>query len=236
MLLPYYIYTRVVNVYLAYFFYTRQKYGVKTFEVSLPIIGDALLTEAAMKQLVKKKDDPRMPLIHMIDEYFGGSSFVGTILFFGAHNPALVLCDPKVLEDLYTTKNIYFSKHPIVRELTKFLTGNSILFDETSENLKQRRKAMSPAFYKGKLQEMVKLATGVVQKFCKELDVRVSKDTIRVDIVEEIARFSNKVLLTCVLGEDIGDTMMDYWIEGKLVKKDVSFALRDTFGKMIERY
>lgn len=56
------------------------------------------------------------------------------------------------------------------------------------------------------------------------------------DIVEEIARFSNKVLLTCVLGEDIGDTMMDYWIEGKLVKKDVSFALRDTFGKMIERY
>ena len=56
------------------------------------------------------------------------------------------------------------------------------------------------------------------------------------DIVEEIARFSNKVLLTCVLGEDIGDTMLDYWIEGKLVKKDVSFALRDTFGKMIERY
>ena len=70
----------------------------------------------------------------------------------------LGIMDPSVVEAMYTTKNKYFNKHPIVKELTLCLTGRSILFAETSKEWKEARKTLSPAFYKGKLVKLVEIA------------------------------------------------------------------------------
>ena len=59
--------------------------------------------------------------------------------------------DPKIIQNLYTTNNAYFDKHPLVASLTKKLMGTSILFAQTDTSWRKRRTAMSPAFYKGKL-------------------------------------------------------------------------------------
>ena len=64
---------------------------------------------------------------------------------------SLLICDPKIVEAMYTTRNKYFSKHPLVQELCDCLLGKSILFAETSAEWKQARLTLSPAFYKGKL-------------------------------------------------------------------------------------
>ena len=44
------------------------------------------------------------------------------------------ISDVKVVEAMYTTKNKYFDKHPLIQELSACLTGNSILFAETSDD------------------------------------------------------------------------------------------------------
>jgi hypothetical protein len=52
---------------------------------------------------------------------------------FAGHQLVINISDVKVVEALYTTRNMFFDKHPHVKHLTLRLTGNSILFDETSE-------------------------------------------------------------------------------------------------------
>jgi cytochrome P450 len=82
----------------------------------------------------------------------------GTYLVWLGHNPLLFISDVKVIQELYTTQNKIFDKHPLVRDTTMCITGRSILFADTDEKWSQRRKALSPAFYKGKLISMINLA------------------------------------------------------------------------------
>ena len=46
---------------------------------------------------------------------------------------------------------------------------------------------------------------------------------------------TSRILLMCALGEDINDDTIDFWEDGKLIKKSVSLALKDTFGKLVNR-
>ena len=39
----------------------------------------------------------------------------------------------------------------------------------------------------------------------------------------------------CALGEDVSQQSINYWIDGKLEKRSVSFSLRETFGALVER-
>jgi cytochrome P450 len=79
-------------------------------------------------------------------------------LCFKGPDVALWILDVNVVQELYTTQNKYFNKHPIVRDLTLQLTGRSILFADTDEMWRKRRTALGPAFYKGKLIQMTDLA------------------------------------------------------------------------------
>ena len=79
------------------------------------------------------------------------------------NEPFVSIMDPKILQSLFTTNNMYFDKHPLVADLTKRFFGNSTLLARTDQIWKKRRAAMSPAFYKGKLERMVELAKGCVQ-------------------------------------------------------------------------
>ena len=89
-----------------------------------------------------------MPLLKLLWKP-AGLAFEGTSMFWAGHVPYLCISDVKVVEELYTTQNIHYDKHPILKNLTLNLTGQSILFDESTENWKLKRKAMTPAFYKG---------------------------------------------------------------------------------------
>jgi cytochrome P450 len=84
---------------------------------------------------------------------------------------------------------------------------------------------------------MVKLAIGAVGKFIEHLlKICGPAGENQVDIIDEISRLSVQVLLTCVLGSDISDVEMEFWENGKSRRTPISFVLRDTFQKMIERY
>ena len=80
------------------------------------------------------------------------------IVCFCTNEAGLGIGDVKVVEAMYTTKNKYFDKHPLICDLAFCLTGDSTLFACTTDDWRKSRKAVSPAFYKGKLENLVELA------------------------------------------------------------------------------
>jgi len=41
-----------------------------------------------------------------IEDYLGGTSFVGAFVVWLGHRTGVGICDPKIVEELYTTKNM----------------------------------------------------------------------------------------------------------------------------------
>ena len=70
------------------------------------------------------------------DVDFGGIHYNKTSIMFPIYEPFVTVGDVNVVEQLYTTHNALFDKHPSIQNLTLNLTGRSILFDETNENWK----------------------------------------------------------------------------------------------------
>ena len=148
-------------------------------------------------------------------------------LLASAVDPGAIICDVRVVEAMYTTKNKYFDKHPITADFTQVLMGSSILFSKTTHEWKTSRKAMSPAFYKGKLIQMIEIAKLSMRTTLSKLRTLAKagpKTTI--DLIAEISMMQVRILLQCALGEDISDQEVDYWVSGKLEKRCISYALR----------
>ena len=100
----------------------------------------------------------------------GFDTYCGVCIGWTLGNTFINIHDPKIVEAMYTTKNKYFDKFPGVRNAMHVLTGNSILFAETTEVWRQSRKAMSPAFYKGKIIQLMEIAREAMTKTHARLD------------------------------------------------------------------
>ena len=93
--------------------------------------------------------------------------FTGTMLF---GMPAILICDPAALEDLYVKKNSAYTKHEIERRFGPPLIYNNIVNMETDEPLyAPKRKVLSSAFFKNKVQKMVRtVKETVLEQFTKQ--------------------------------------------------------------------
>ena len=151
---------------------------------------------------------------------------------FKSHDPVVWLLDVKVVQDLYTIHNKFFDKHPIAREVTYELLGGSILFADTNEMWRKRRTALSPAFYKGKLVQMVETAKASMRVTLAEWH---HKDSSRIDLVHEISLMFTRLLLRCAIGESLDGVTINFWQKGKVRKVEVQYALRTCVQEMIDR-
>lgn len=145
-------------MYISFIFYKRQKDKVVAESWPLPIFNH-LLHFAPYFKNNENKHATKMWGEKTLDM----PRFNKTSLFYAFHEPIITVCDVNVVEQLYTTHNSLFDKHPLSQHLTHYLLGRSILFDESNQNWRQRRKAMSPAFYKGKLQGLVEISKDSVR-------------------------------------------------------------------------
>ena len=138
---------------------------------------------------------------------------------------------------MYTTKNKYFDKHPFVKEIASCLTGNSILFTETTDDWRKSRKAISPAFYKGKLESLVDIARDAVRKTLTRFKTIAAKGSrSQVDIMEEIGLMTSRILLMCALGVDCSEDPVDFWENGIKMEKSVAYSLRVTLANLVSRF
>lgn len=150
-----------------------------------------------------------------------------------AHSPLLMIADAKVVQALYTQQNASFGKHPLVKNLTYALTGHSILFAETTDDWRKRRTSLSPAFYKGKLIAMIGLAKVAIQGTLDRWLDKAKEGTAQIDLINEVSLLGTRILLQCAINETLDNEQMDYYEGGKIVKKDISFALRQIFNDLI---
>ena len=157
LILPYLLYYRVYDYYRSQNYYNNQKIvnQIPGIWGSYPLIGSIpAILKATLHQ--KKNNLNQHVATAMINMFLDGFKPIALVYFTAG--TTIVISDPIVVEAMYTSKNKFFDKHPLVKELTLCLTGKSILFAETSREWKQARQTMSPAFYKGKLLGLVELA------------------------------------------------------------------------------
>ena len=69
--------------------------------------------------------------------------------FFG--KPCIVVSDPDIVRELFTTKNQLTDKRGNVATFMSDFMGKSFLFSKNDEVWKQKRQACAHAFYKDKL-------------------------------------------------------------------------------------
>ena len=97
---------------------------------------------------------------------------------------------------------------------------------------------MSPAFYKGKLINLVEIARESVRFSVDQMKSRIRDQKTPKTEINLITEFSDifvRILLMCALGEDVSRQSIDYWVNGKCEKVKVSYSLRETFGALIDR-
>ena len=207
----YVFYWRVWEYYRACRFYGAQ--GEKVCFISpytFPVVGSSyLVLWSAWKSW--SDGDNYFLLKHFFDLLVNQNCKTG--VGFISTEPGLGIGDVKVVEAMYTTKNKYFDKHPIIGDLAFSLTGDSILFANTNPDWRQSRKAMSPAFYKGKLESMVEIGKQAVVTTVKRFEQIAEKGNPKaeIDIMEEIGMMTARILLVCALGVDCAEEPVDFW-------------------------
>lgn len=114
----------------------------------MPVLGNLLQCQEAEEQAKREGTNYHLTK-YILDKNY--KDYCGVALAFITNQAYLNIHDPKIVEVMYTSKNKFFDKHPLVKDLCHVFTGESILFAETTDNWRLSRKAISPAFYKGKL-------------------------------------------------------------------------------------
>ena len=116
----YIFYWRVWDYTKAYRFYKAQGEDVcKITWGYMPIFGNStMLAWSAYKS--HKEGDNYFITKHGFDSVI---KYSGTLIAFISNSVGVGVADVKVVEAMYTTKNKYFDKHPLVQELSMCLTG-----------------------------------------------------------------------------------------------------------------
>lgn len=104
-----------------------------------------------------------------------------------SYEPILFFREPTLLEDLYVTQNKYFDKSFVTRGVFHKLTGDSILFEDSSEFWNNKRKKMSIAFYKDKLIKMVDIVKKCMQEKVEEFNTKFIKNKEQMNLIAEIS-------------------------------------------------
>ena len=232
----YIFYWRVIDYYRALRFYRAQGEDVVKFSYGhLPVIGNAyMLAWSAWKSW--KEGDNYFIMKHSFDWEIKYSNYASIVQFL-TNEAGIGIGDVKIVEALYTSKNKYFDKHPLIGDLTFCLTGDSILFAPTSDDWRKSRKAISPAFYKGKLEKLVEVGKSAVATTLQRFK-KISSESgpeAEIDIMEEIGMMQARILLVCSLGVDCAEELVDFWIGGRCTKKTLAYSLRETFSNLVNR-
>ena len=103
------------------------------------------------------------------------------------------------------------------------------MFAETTDDWRKSRKAILPAFYKGKLESMVEVAKQAARTTLtryKTIYSTSGQSLVKVDIMNEIGLMTSRILLLCALGVDCADYPVDFWENGVRVSKPVVYSMR----------
>lgn len=147
------------------------------------------------------------------ERYNGGDI---PIFGFKAFNKiALVISDPEVFYDLFTTVNRFHDKTTIADTVFKKLLGNSFLFSKADDQWKKKRKAMSHAFYKDRLDFITEALKPIIMnkfnQWMEEIDSSTDRST-EIDISTEFEDIFSRNIIKISFGEDVSDEKFEIMV------------------------
>ena len=119
--------------------------------------------------------------------------------------------DPELLNELYVTKNKYFDKHHLGKDLFTPIMGDAILLDKSTDHWMQRRKVLSTAFYKEKLMQMMVIVKNCMTEKVAHWQKEFVDTGKPMDMIQEVSRVFIKIVLCCTFGKDFSEQMLPYY-------------------------
>jgi cytochrome P450 len=102
------------------------------------------------------------------------------------------------MEEIFVTKNVNFSKQD-KKEAAKPMVYNNIVTMETEDPMyKKKRKAISSAFFKNKVQQMIMIVKETALRVFKE--IQDEGERTEQDIVKVTTRLQNHVITSVLVG------------------------------------
>ncbi len=149
--------------------------------------------------------------------------------------PVLHFRDPEMLQEIYVTKNKYFDKHPYLKGIFFPLLGESTLFESSNQSWATKRKVLSTAFYKEKLNLIIVLIKEEVRKtmlLWKDKYVTPQKE---MNIVSEVSELFARIILSCAFGEDISEKLIMIETDGVVTHERLASAFRNQLERTLFR-
>ena len=132
--------------------------------------------------------------------------------------------------------NRFMDKHPKTQRLLRSLTGDSILFNPSNELWSQKRKHLSAAFYKDKLNPMLEMIIKTTNLYIRKLLQEQSGPGKTMDILKFGGDLINSTILLCVFGVKIENiAKLKYMEGGKEELLDPGMFLKKIFTRQIMR-
>ncbi|TNV79771.1 hypothetical protein FGO68_gene2481 [Halteria grandinella] len=133
-----------------------------------------------------------------LEEYWH-SGFEGGLpgMFVEFINPRgiLVVSDPHIVQELYISKNKHFEKSTKMKRILSRFIGDSMLFDKSTQLWGEKRKVLSGALYKDRLNGMLEKVIGITEG---AIGGWMGKREI--DITQEIGTLVSEVVMQCLFG------------------------------------
>ena len=221
---------RICYQYYKKWYYERQ--GMLFIKNVVPLLGNLLRLFYIEKVYALENEHPGT--LALVQDY--GTNQPSVVGGFLNYYPVIMIRDAEIMNELYVTKNKYFDKHPLIKNVVYPLMGDSILLSESTSEWSKKRKVLSVAFYKEKLVMMCEIVKGCMAERIHDLKAQYLIPNKQMDLISEISKTFVKIILTCAFGEDLSDVKIEYIENGKKGLKPVSFVLRETFHKCLKRW
>jgi len=132
----------------------------------------------------------------------------GVVAFYALGRVTLLISDPDMVQDLFTTKNRITDKNIQTDMIFKDLLENSFLFSKGDDVWKAKRQACAHAFYKDQLKIMMEVLKGKIEHYFNIWNKEIEDSPTfshSIDIKRAFEVIFARNLITIAFGEDIND-------------------------------
>ena len=169
---------------------------MKSTGFPLPVICNLI---PFAKSLSKRNEYSESHFIAYMNDRFNGN-IPPTVIDFISSKGLIITSDPDFLRDIYVTKAKYMDKFYRIKDVMYILFGDSLLFDKASERQVTKRKHLSAAFYKDKMQTLLGQIIELTYKKVQKVIEDVKNGKVEIDIVEFVNTTMMENMLICIFG------------------------------------
>lgn len=130
--------------------------------------------------------------------------------------PDIWVSDPEIAQDVFVGKNALTDKSIDSFLMFKDVIGNSFIFGLNDETWKKKRKAMSHAFYRDRLQHMLEtLKTVLLETFASWMEKVEKNGHHDVNMATEFSDILASNIIHICFGEDISNELFEIKVKDK---------------------